>query len=149
SGVPHFHLSRSEAVGAARSAFSRMCVPRSVKRCAVATRNADPVAFNLQTNPRLRPPDCYRGGRCASGAPPDPMGSVRIVDDAALMALFRSIAEGDASRTSQLLATTPELATSSLRAGATRANPSDGFLTSIGHYVYRGDTALHVAAAAY
>jgi hypothetical protein len=74
---------------------------------------------------------------------------VRLVDDAALMALFRSIANSDTESTSQLLAATPDLATSTLAGGATRANPSDSFLTSIRHYVYRGDTALHVAAAAY
>jgi hypothetical protein len=77
------------------------------------------------------------------------MSSVRFVDDAALMALFRSIAEHDPSRTAQLLAATPGLATSPLAEGATRANPSDAFLTPIRHHVYRGDTALHVAAASY
>jgi hypothetical protein len=48
----------------------------------------------------------------------------------------------------KLLATSPALAQATLRAGATRAT-ADDFLSEIKHYVYAGDTALHVASAAH
>jgi ankyrin repeat protein len=41
------------------------------------------------------------------------------------------------------------LATRPLRVGASRQDPRPSFLVPIRHYVYAGDTALHVAAAAY
>ena len=43
----------------------------------------------------------------------------------------------------------PDLARCSLEAGATRQQPKAYFLLPIRHYVYAGDTALHVAAAAH
>jgi len=43
----------------------------------------------------------------------------------------------------------PDLARCSLRAGASRQEPKAYFLLPIRHYVYAGDTALHVAAAAH
>ena len=70
-------------------------------------------------------------------------------DDRALLALFHSIAAGDTANTSRLLADQPKLATVALRTGATRANAGEYFLNPIRRYVYRGDTALHVAAAAH
>ncbi len=47
-----------------------------------------------------------------------------------------------------MLHQTPRLATHPLRAGASRQDPHPYFLIPIRHYVYTGDTALHVAAAA-
>lgn len=43
----------------------------------------------------------------------------------------------------------PGLATRPVRIGATRQDPESYFLRAIHHYVYAGDTALHVAAAAH
>jgi hypothetical protein len=43
----------------------------------------------------------------------------------------------------------PELARAALSSGATRGSASAFYLQDIGHYVYAGDTLLHVAAAAY
>ncbi len=43
----------------------------------------------------------------------------------------------------------PGLATCPLQVGASRQVPNPYFLVPISHYVYAGDTALHVAAAAY
>ena len=68
---------------------------------------------------------------------------------AALIELIRAIAGGDTVTATQLLAAAPELARTSIEVGASRANPSEFFLDGIGHHVYAGDTALHVAAAAY
>jgi hypothetical protein len=55
----------------------------------------------------------------------------------------------DATRCLDLLAAEPGLARAKLAEGATRAEATANFLIGIAHYVYEGDTALHVAAAAY
>lgn len=62
---------------------------------------------------------------------------------------MRAIAAADATEADRLLAATPGLALATLAAGATRESPTDFFLEPIRHYVYGGDTALHVAAAAH
>lgn len=69
--------------------------------------------------------------------------------DQRLLALFRAIAARDETRARQLLRASPELASEPLAVGAGRSNPKPFFLVPVGHYVYAGDTALHVAAAAY
>ena len=69
--------------------------------------------------------------------------------DQALMGFARAVAAGDVGTASQLLAASPDLARVCLGQGATRQEAKEYFLDEIGHYVYRGDTALHVAAAAY
>ncbi len=69
--------------------------------------------------------------------------------DAALMALVRAIAAGKAADVARLLAASPALASAQLAKGATRQRAKPYFLDEIAHYVYAGDTALHVAAAAY
>jgi ankyrin repeat protein len=66
-----------------------------------------------------------------------------------LWMLFRAIAAGDTSAVRRLLAREPRLATQATVEGATRSASQSSFLPSIGHYVYAGDTALHVAAAAH
>ena len=48
-----------------------------------------------------------------------------------------------------LLGAAPDLALARLAIGATRQAAADYFLDEIGHYMYAGDTALHVAAASY
>jgi hypothetical protein len=70
-------------------------------------------------------------------------------DDAELLTLVHAIVAEDASQVSMMLAKSPSLATRSFRVGATRASAKPFYLTKIEHYVYEGDTALHVAAAAY
>ena len=69
-------------------------------------------------------------------------------DDSDLERLFSAIANGDRTLSSQMLAASPQLATQATSAGATRADPSH-FLEGVARYVYTGDTALHIAAAAY
>jgi ankyrin repeat protein len=71
------------------------------------------------------------------------------LDDAALRALFKAIASGDQVGVTGMLDQTPALAALSLRVGASRQDPSPYFLLPIHHYVYAGDTGLHVAAAAH
>ena len=62
--------------------------------------------------------------------------------DAPLPELFRAIASRDSDRVSRLLQGCPRLFT----AGSQR---SEGLLSEIPHQFYVGDTALHVAAAAF
>lgn len=67
----------------------------------------------------------------------------------ALRVLMDAIAAGDAGRCLDLLAAEPGLAQARAEGGATRTDARANFLTPIGHYVYEGDTALHIAAAGY
>jgi len=67
----------------------------------------------------------------------------------ALIELVRAIAAGDASKVATMIEAMPALARASVEVGATRQDAATYFLGEIGHYVYAGDTALHVAAAAH
>src|ERR1700734_1153184 len=69
--------------------------------------------------------------------------------DDSLLALFAAIASRDHVGITRLLDQTPGLVTFPLRVGASRQDPRPYFLIPIRHYVYAGDTALHVAAAAH
>jgi hypothetical protein len=71
------------------------------------------------------------------------------LDERALLTLFAGIAARDHAEVRRMLAQTPGLATRPLQVGASRQDPGPYFLIPIGHYVYAGDTALHVAAAAH
>lgn len=66
-----------------------------------------------------------------------------------LRKLIDAIVADDDKLSSQLLSDSSALATAIFSRGATRQNPSLCFIEEIGHYIYSGDTALHVAAAAY
>lgn len=70
-------------------------------------------------------------------------------DDEALLALFRAIASRDHLKTEGRVGEDESLATTPIRIGAGRQDPETFFLRSIHHYVYAGDTALHIAAAAH
>jgi hypothetical protein len=72
-----------------------------------------------------------------------------VSDDATLITFARAIAQGDHARAVGLLAGAPELALARLAVGATRHGAEDYFFDEINHHVYAGDTALHIAAAAY
>jgi ankyrin repeat protein len=69
--------------------------------------------------------------------------------DAKLMKLVRTIVTGGNAAVYDLLATSPELAKAHFERGATRQIAKTYHIEEIGHYVYAGDTALHLAAAAY
>jgi hypothetical protein len=71
------------------------------------------------------------------------------MSDAALMTLVRTIVTGDDTAAFRLLAANPALAKARFEIGATRQSAKTYFMDEIGHYLYAGDTALHVAAAAY
>src|SRR5437773_2671183 len=63
--------------------------------------------------------------------------------------LVRAIVSGDTARASRLIAASPDLAQARATAGASRESAREFFLAEIAHYLYAGDTALHVAAAGY
>ncbi len=59
------------------------------------------------------------------------------------------IVQGKTTEVRQALAAHPQFATESSPAGATREGASAYFFSDIRHYLYAGDTALHLAAAAF
>jgi ankyrin repeat protein len=63
--------------------------------------------------------------------------------------LLRAVVRGEQHLVSRLLSTHPELATARADQGATRQNASAYFFEEIRHYLVAGDTALHMAAAAF
>jgi hypothetical protein len=70
-------------------------------------------------------------------------------EDVALLALFAAMASHDLIEVSRMLDETPGLAVRPLTVGASRQDPAPYFIVPIHHYVFAGDTALHVAAAAH
>jgi ankyrin repeat protein len=70
-------------------------------------------------------------------------------DDGALLALFGAITSRDSRDIARRLDSSPDLVSRPIRIGASRRGPDGYFLVPIRHYVYAGDTALHVAAAAH
>jgi len=71
------------------------------------------------------------------------------VTEPAVLDLVRAIAAYDAAGVRRMLQASPGLTRVPFGAGATRDDPSTYWLDGIGHYVYAGDTALHIAAAAF
>jgi ankyrin repeat protein len=70
-------------------------------------------------------------------------------DDDVLLAFFKAIALPDRLEVSRMVDSWPGLAAAAIRTAASRHDADTYFLDSIRHYVYAGDTALHIAAAAY
>jgi len=68
-----------------------------------------------------------------------------------LRRLVDAIVVNDGTLFSRLLGGSSALATAAFSQGATRQgpNPSQGFIKEIGHIIYAGDTALHIAATSY
>jgi ankyrin repeat protein len=64
-------------------------------------------------------------------------------------ACVEAIVAGDDVATIRLLDASPLLAQARAGHGATRQAPKQNFFEQILHYMYEGDTALHMAAAAY
>jgi hypothetical protein len=66
-----------------------------------------------------------------------------------LRQLIDAMVLGDDEAAQRMLREAPALATAVLTRGATRLEPKESFYEAILHYVYAGDTALHMAAAAH
>ena len=62
---------------------------------------------------------------------------------------FRAVASRDVLEVSRMLDSSPGLALGAIRVAASRQDAHAFFLDEIRHYVYSGDTGLHIAAAAY
>jgi hypothetical protein len=62
---------------------------------------------------------------------------------------IRLVVNGQTHEISRRLAAHPALATAAAEVGATRQGASTFFFSEIAHYLYAGDTALHMAAAAF
>ena len=62
---------------------------------------------------------------------------------------IRCIVNGNNDEVARLVKIDPSLATKSADAGATAQDPATYYFAEISHYLYRGDTALHMAAAAF
>jgi ankyrin repeat protein len=70
--------------------------------------------------------------------------------DGALRRLVIAIASGNTAQSLQFLNENPVLAKARFEVtNATRQAAKENFVAEIGKYIYRGDTALHFAAAAY
>jgi hypothetical protein len=68
--------------------------------------------------------------------------------DIKLRQFVTAIILGDLDAVTQQLAASPDLARACFQSGATRQSAENHFLDGIGRYIYQGDTALHIAAAA-
>ena len=69
--------------------------------------------------------------------------------DSVFLDFIRFVVDGDIDEVSRHLAASPALATASSAVGATLQQASTFFFAQIAHYLYAGDTALHMAAAAF
>jgi Ankyrin repeats (3 copies)/Ankyrin repeat len=66
-----------------------------------------------------------------------------------LMALMTLIASGNTAKVREVVTTSPDLVRMAAIGGASRATSSQYFFPRIRHYLYAGDTALHIAAAGF
>jgi hypothetical protein len=66
-----------------------------------------------------------------------------------LMVLVRSIVAGDSAKVREIVTASPGLVRMPAIIGASRQSASEYFFPEIRHYLYGGDTALHIAAAAF
>ncbi|MGO9874294.1 MAG: ankyrin repeat domain-containing protein [Acidimicrobiia bacterium] len=71
------------------------------------------------------------------------------IDGGVLLALFRAIASRDDLEIARRLDSSRDLAIRPIHIGASRQDAETYFLAAIHHYVYAGDTALHISAAAH
>src|SRR2546430_1170130 len=67
----------------------------------------------------------------------------------AFLDFIRHVVNGDIDEVSRRLAVSPSFATAAADIGATRQGAADFFFSEIAHYLYAGDTALHMAAAGF
>jgi ankyrin repeat protein len=71
------------------------------------------------------------------------------MDGKGSIAFVRHVVNGDIDEVTRRLAVTPFLAAAPAEVGAERKGAPDFFFTEISHYLYAGDTALHMAAAVF
>ena len=71
------------------------------------------------------------------------------METSAFLELVRLVVDGDVDKVSRRLHASPALAIMALPVSVTLKEATDSFFTEICHYMYGGDTALHMAAAAF
>ena len=71
------------------------------------------------------------------------------METSAFLEFVRLVVAGEADGVSRLLSAAPAFAITASPVGATRQVATDFFFTEISRYLYAGDTALHMAAAAF
>ena len=71
------------------------------------------------------------------------------MESSVFLDFVRLVVDGDVDKVSHRLSASPALATMPSPVGATRQEATKFFFTKIAHYLYAGDTALHMAAAAF
>ena len=69
------------------------------------------------------------------------------METSSFLEFVRLVVDGDVDEVSRRLGVDPALATMASPRGATRQEATEFFFTKISHYIYAGDTALHMAAA--
>ncbi len=67
----------------------------------------------------------------------------------ALIVLVKAILADNTQETLEMISSTPDLVRAAAQVGASRTQASDYFFSEIRHYLYAGDTALHMAAAGF
>jgi hypothetical protein len=72
-----------------------------------------------------------------------------MAGDREFLSFVRLVVSGKMADVRRQLTADASLATHAAKTGATRARARPFFFPAIGHYLYAGDTALHLAAAAY
>jgi Ankyrin repeats (many copies) len=70
-------------------------------------------------------------------------------NDTKLMAPVKSIVSGNTAQVLQMIEAAPDLVRKSAITGASREAASQYFFPEIRHFLYAGDTALHMAAAGF
>lgn len=71
------------------------------------------------------------------------------MSDSEFLEFIRLVISGTTAQVSKQLQANPDLAKLASAAGASRQQSKPYFFDSISHYLYAGDTALHIAAAAF
>jgi hypothetical protein len=72
-----------------------------------------------------------------------------VAAEPASLELVRAIAAKDTNSVFAMLAASPALAAEPVEVGATRREATTYYLDDIDHYLYAGDTPMHIAAAAH
>src|SRR5664279_3064086 len=75
--------------------------------------------------------------------------SLGTMSEVQLLSLMVALAEGDESGVRKALREAPELPAAAIEHDAPRTDPAPPVLQQLSCYFYKGDTALHVAAAAH
>lgn len=97
----------------------------------------------------------FPGARSARPRPPGRLSwhllnvSAMAKPKSAFLDFIRHVVNGDIVEVSRLLRVCPSLATAPAEVGAARHDALDFFFKKIAHYLYAGDTPLHMASAAF